>query len=298
MSRDYKHGDKVPCDVLAARLNQLARAVTEGPDAVRREFTMRVPAELDRDADVVIWEASKRLPDLEADLARAVEEIRVLVARNDELLANERALIEKLSNAEDIAKLSIDKLGLVAGDLCVVQCPVPEQRGRVISFLREILPSETSILLCSCGFSLEKVPEKVLAQFGWFRLGDPVGYQAKFVTEGERGWASCSKLHHDLVLSSPADWQGYEVRAVYAQRTGPSSKKSDEAQSEAANIYNGEFWHDSDCVFTGCPGHNIKVEHFSVIDSFKARVDGEVIYQGDIGTTEALVKLLTEAADL
>ena len=61
MSTKYKHGDIVPTEVLAARLHELAHVVTAGPDAVRREFVMRVPAELDYDADLVLSQAAARL---------------------------------------------------------------------------------------------------------------------------------------------------------------------------------------------------------------------------------------------
>jgi len=61
MSNKYKHGDRVPTEVLCARLDQLATAVTKGRDGINREFYMSIPAELDHDADLVISEASKRL---------------------------------------------------------------------------------------------------------------------------------------------------------------------------------------------------------------------------------------------
>lgn len=69
MSDQYKHGDKVPSEVLCKRLNELSDAVTEGRGAVLREFDMRVPAELDRDADIVLSEAASRIAYLEAELA-------------------------------------------------------------------------------------------------------------------------------------------------------------------------------------------------------------------------------------
>jgi hypothetical protein len=43
---------------LADRLRQLSLAVTEGRKAVSREFTMRIPAEPERDADLVLSTAS------------------------------------------------------------------------------------------------------------------------------------------------------------------------------------------------------------------------------------------------
>ena len=69
MSNKYKNGRDVPSDVLCARLRQLSDAVTKGRDSICREFTMRVPAELDRDADLVLSEAAQRIEILEARLA-------------------------------------------------------------------------------------------------------------------------------------------------------------------------------------------------------------------------------------
>lgn len=59
VSRKYKTGKEVPTDVLCDRLVELANAVTK--DTTNREFTMRVPAEHDRDADLVLAEAARRL---------------------------------------------------------------------------------------------------------------------------------------------------------------------------------------------------------------------------------------------
>lgn len=73
MSDKYKHGDTVPPGVIAKRLDELSEAVTKGRDAINREFTMRIPCELDRDADVVLSRA--------AQLARQVE---ALEAEKDE----------------------------------------------------------------------------------------------------------------------------------------------------------------------------------------------------------------------
>ncbi len=62
MSTDYKNlNERVPTETLAKRLDELSHAVTEGREAVLREFTMRVPAELDRDADLVLSAAAARL---------------------------------------------------------------------------------------------------------------------------------------------------------------------------------------------------------------------------------------------
>lgn len=58
MSTRYKYCAQVPTETLAERMHELALAVADGNNA---EFTMRVPAELDRDADLVLEEASRRL---------------------------------------------------------------------------------------------------------------------------------------------------------------------------------------------------------------------------------------------
>ena len=64
MSNQYKDESEVPTDVICDRLEELSEAVTKGRDAVSREFTMRVPAEMDRDADLVLSIAAKRLREL------------------------------------------------------------------------------------------------------------------------------------------------------------------------------------------------------------------------------------------
>ncbi len=69
MSRKYKHGEKVPSDVLAKRLDELSDAITKGKDATDREFTMRIPAELDRDADLVLGASAERIMALEQRVA-------------------------------------------------------------------------------------------------------------------------------------------------------------------------------------------------------------------------------------
>ena len=61
MSTEYGAQDRVPTEILISRLEELSRAVTEGKDAVSREFTMRIPAEMDRDADLVLHAAACRL---------------------------------------------------------------------------------------------------------------------------------------------------------------------------------------------------------------------------------------------
>jgi len=73
MSTHYKSDDKVPGWILRRRLDELANAVTQGRDGLNREFSMRVPAEKDRDADLVISEAAKRLKEFEVAIIKFKE---------------------------------------------------------------------------------------------------------------------------------------------------------------------------------------------------------------------------------
>lgn len=73
MSTKYQHGDKVPTEVLAKRLDELSDAVVtimQGYSKMfLREFTCRIPVELDRDADVVLSESALRLSEQEKQIA-------------------------------------------------------------------------------------------------------------------------------------------------------------------------------------------------------------------------------------
>jgi len=64
MSQKYKDADAIPNDVLCNRLEELSNTVTQGRDAINMEFRMRVPAELDRDPDLVLTIAAKRIRQL------------------------------------------------------------------------------------------------------------------------------------------------------------------------------------------------------------------------------------------
>ena len=61
-----KHiNDDVPTEVLVSRLNELAHSVTLGPDAVRQEFNMHIPTELDHAVDWILSGAAKELERLQ-----------------------------------------------------------------------------------------------------------------------------------------------------------------------------------------------------------------------------------------
>jgi len=78
MSTIYKINDIVPTNVLANRLNELSDAVCKGPHEVHKQFDMRIPAELDRDADLVLSESARRMTELEAKLLLLQDEIETL----------------------------------------------------------------------------------------------------------------------------------------------------------------------------------------------------------------------------
>ena len=74
MSIKYKKSEDVPSRVLAQRLKELAHAIADGKTASSGEFTMRIPAELDRDADLVMMEAARRLRFIEPASANQADE--------------------------------------------------------------------------------------------------------------------------------------------------------------------------------------------------------------------------------
>lgn len=73
MSTKYKHSHEVPTDVLEKRLEELSDAIGKRGEERDRELTRRVPAELDRDADLVLSEAAARLMALEAHVEALVD---------------------------------------------------------------------------------------------------------------------------------------------------------------------------------------------------------------------------------
>lgn len=63
MSTKYDHPSKVPTNILCERLRELSNLVARG-EISQGGFTMRIPAEVDRDADIVLMEAARRLREL------------------------------------------------------------------------------------------------------------------------------------------------------------------------------------------------------------------------------------------
>jgi len=67
MSTKYKISAEVPTAALAKRLDELSDVVGQPGEERDRELTQRIPAELDRDADLVLCEAAQRLVKLETE---------------------------------------------------------------------------------------------------------------------------------------------------------------------------------------------------------------------------------------
>jgi len=82
MSTKYEYSSTVPTDKLCERLIELSEAVTR--NAVNSEFTMHVPAECDRDADLVLSEAAMRLKTFEREIVRLSD----IVGGQDRYLSN------------------------------------------------------------------------------------------------------------------------------------------------------------------------------------------------------------------
>lgn len=79
MSNKYKDGDHIPTDVLCARVEYLIDCITGKvkltDSGFRHEFGMRIPAELDRDADLVLSELIKRVRGLESTTTNSDQEL-------------------------------------------------------------------------------------------------------------------------------------------------------------------------------------------------------------------------------
>lgn len=73
MSTKYIHTKDIPSVILIKRLEELATAVTKGEKG-EHEFYMRIPAECDNDADLVLSEAAQRIKRLEKELVEGKRE--------------------------------------------------------------------------------------------------------------------------------------------------------------------------------------------------------------------------------
>jgi len=67
MSTKYQKPEEVPTTEIVKRLHELSDAFPEKPKR-DREFTMRIPAECDRDPDLVLYAAAQRLEQMQKAL--------------------------------------------------------------------------------------------------------------------------------------------------------------------------------------------------------------------------------------
>lgn len=77
MSTLYQSSKDVPTKILAERLDELSDVVSGNRGSIATEFTMRIPAEVDRDADLVMSEASVRLKSLQDECDALVEALEL-----------------------------------------------------------------------------------------------------------------------------------------------------------------------------------------------------------------------------
>lgn len=127
----YSRSQFVPHDALVLRLRELAQAVTQGPDALRRECTMRIPAEPDRDADLVLSEAAnrlKRLASLEAENARLREALHNCVALLDFISPISPKEVD-MTLVNDARRAAQTAMGSVKRQPAVVTRPASEDDG-------------------------------------------------------------------------------------------------------------------------------------------------------------------------
>ena len=103
MSTKYKHSHEVPTAVLAQRLVELSDAVGKRGEERDRELTRRVPAELDRDADLVLYEAAQRLLKVEALCGAAA--VALERTANDTLDGRNMAVRLREANTSSLARL-------------------------------------------------------------------------------------------------------------------------------------------------------------------------------------------------
>ena len=83
MSTKYKTGNEVPTYILVNRLNDIADTIIKGGG---HKLSMRVPAEVDYDADLVISECARRLA--EPTVANDIQELIKFKDDQIELLNN------------------------------------------------------------------------------------------------------------------------------------------------------------------------------------------------------------------
>jgi hypothetical protein len=75
VSNKYKNPSDVPLEVICNRLSELSADIAKGDVS---DFCMRIPAECDRDADIVLSEAVNRIKSIQAKIDAQAEELKAL----------------------------------------------------------------------------------------------------------------------------------------------------------------------------------------------------------------------------
>lgn len=114
MSRAYRNSSDVPLDAIIKRLHELSDAVVGGRKTQAQEFVMRVPAECDHDADVVLAEAAVRLDALRKYNAELQDENDNLRKANQDCVAWEKACKADLDRALARVAMQTDALCSIA----------------------------------------------------------------------------------------------------------------------------------------------------------------------------------------
>ena len=153
MSTKYKKSSDVPLDVLLKRLDELADAARNGRETQDREFTIRIPAECDRDADLVISEAMNRIKALQHRVSELEDTLkrqgnaaktgmdaakraasqseknakRLQAESNPESLESERAMNEELTHEIDMLQDSLIWQGKMLAAIANVIKGPPEE---------------------------------------------------------------------------------------------------------------------------------------------------------------------------
>ena len=140
MSKKYDNSRDVPTEALTNRLYELSDAVTCGQKGLDSEFTMRIPPECDRDADLVLAESARRLRATDTALAAAEARIAELESYNVGLATESHqqqeriaALEKALDQLHDAASEFSADQSIAADPRCAVTQPVTVEDAHALN---------------------------------------------------------------------------------------------------------------------------------------------------------------------
>ena len=137
MSRAYRNSSDVPLDAIIKRLHELSDAVVGGRKTQAQEFVMRVPAECDHDADVVLAEAAVRLDALRKYNAELQDENDNLRKANQDCVAWEKACKADLDRALARVADAIGSLETVSGKAELGASVARAERTETMNYVAE-----------------------------------------------------------------------------------------------------------------------------------------------------------------